>query len=295
VGAAVDVCPGWLLGVVLRARAQRPGRVRLRALTGISLSGSLHMSTSSIDLESSIDPFIGLGLVSEVFETIKSGKEATVYRCRGTPASGHQELALKVYRPRARRSFKNDAAYREGGLLDRMGGGNTRAARALRGGTRFGRQVQEATWTAREWEVLQRLHEAGLGVPRPVHATDRAILMELCVDTAGGVARPLAATRLSPAASLALFDAVCTDVERMLWLDVLHADLSPFNILWDGERYRIIDFSQLLLGWVSARAGRLLDRGGAPFPDGPRSRAGRRRARSPPTGAARPPQQWVNP
>jgi RIO kinase 1 len=104
--------------------------------------------------------------------------------------------------------------------------------------------VQEATWTAREWEVLQRLHDAGLSVPRPVHATDRAILMELCGDSEGGIARPLAASRLSPAASLALFDAICTDVERMLWLDVLHADLSPFNILWDGERYRIIDFPQ---------------------------------------------------
>lgn len=30
----------------------------------------------------------------------------------------------------------------------------------------------------------------------------------------------------------------------MLWLDMLHADLSPYNILWTGEDYRIIDFPQ---------------------------------------------------
>jgi RIO kinase 1 len=202
------------------------------------------MSTSNIDLEASIATFIDLDLISEVCAPIKSGKEATVYRCRGTTASGHEQLALKVYRPRSQRSFKNDARYREGSLVYRIGGGNTRAARALRGGTRFGRTVQEATWTSREWEVLQRLHGAGLSVPQPVHATDHAILMELCRDREGGVAVPLASARLSPDLATPLFEAVCADVERMLWLDVLHADLSPYNILWDGGAHRIIDFPQ---------------------------------------------------
>jgi RIO kinase 1 len=202
------------------------------------------MSSSSTDLEDSIATFIDLDLISEVCEPIKSGKEATVYRCRGTTSSGYEQLALKVYRPRSQRSFKNDARYREGSLLYRIGGGNTRAARALRAGTRFGRAVQEATWTAREWEVLRRLYGAGLSVPQPIHATDRAILMELCEDRGGGVARPLASARLLPQVAAALFEDVCADVERMLWFDVLHADLSPYNLLWNGERYRIIDFPQ---------------------------------------------------
>jgi RIO kinase 1 len=202
------------------------------------------MSTDSTDLDAQILLFIDLDLIAEVFEPIKSGKEATVYRCRGTAASGHEQLALKVYRPRAHRSFKNDARYREGSLLSRIGGGNTRAARALRNGSRFGRSVQESTWTAREWEVLRRLHAAGLRVPEPVHVSDTAILMELCDDGEGGVARPLASARLSPQIASTLFDAVCADIERMLWLDVLHADLSPYNILWSGQAYRIIDFPQ---------------------------------------------------
>jgi RIO kinase 1 len=202
------------------------------------------MSTSSADLDASIGPFIDLDLISEVCEPIKSGKEATVYRCRGTAASGHEQLALKVYRPRAHRSFKNDARYREGSLLSRVGGGNTRAARALRTGSRFGRSVQEATWTAREWEVLRRLHAAGLRVPEPVQVTDRAILMELCDDGEGGVARPLVSTRPSSQLAASLFEALCADVEHMLWLDVLHADLSPYNVLWSGHGYRIIDFPQ---------------------------------------------------
>ena len=82
------------------------------------------MSTSSTDLEASIATFIDLDLISDVCEPIKSGKEATVYLCRGTTSSGHEQLALKVYRPRAQRSFKNDARYREGSLIYRIGGGN---------------------------------------------------------------------------------------------------------------------------------------------------------------------------
>jgi RIO kinase 1 len=202
------------------------------------------MSSDDTDLQPRIVPFIDLDLISEVCEPIKSGKEATVYRCRGTPASGHEQLALKVYRPRAQRAFKNDARYREGSLLSRIGGGNTRAARALRNGSRFGRSVQESSWTAREWEVLCRLHAAGLCVPEPVHVADSAILMELCDDGGGGLARPLASARLAPERASSLFAALCADVEQMLWLDVLHADLSPFNILWSGHAYRIIDFPQ---------------------------------------------------
>lgn len=200
--------------------------------------------SSSSDLEASIATFIDLDLISEVCEPIKSGKEATVYRCRGARASPHEQLALKVYRPRDQRSFKNDARYREGSLIYRIGGGNTRAARALRAGTRFGRAVQEATWTAREWEALRRLRDAGLSVPEPVHATDSAILMELCDDGEGGIARPLAGARLPAELAAPLFAALCGEVERMLWLDVLHGDLSPYNVLWSGAAYRIIDFPQ---------------------------------------------------
>src|SRR6185295_17974639 len=122
----------------LRARAQPSpgagfGADRSR---GVPSSRSPSMSTDSTDLDASIAPFIDLDLISQVCEPIKSGKEATVYRCRGTTVSRHPQLALKVYRPRAHRSFKNDARYREGSLLSRIGGGNTRAARALRNGTR---------------------------------------------------------------------------------------------------------------------------------------------------------------
>jgi RIO kinase 1 len=219
--------------------------------------------SSDFDLDEVFAPFVDLDLISEVREPIKSGKEATVYRCRagrGRGSGDQAELALKVYRARSERSFKNDALYREGSMLERIGGGNTRAARALRTRTRFGRAVQETTWTAREWEVLSRLHGAGMCVPEPVHASGSAVLMELFTDDDGAVAKPLIAARLAPEVASALFDALCLDVERMLWLDVLHGDLSPYNILWNGAGYRVIDFPQAVDPRFNGNALRLLER-----------------------------------
>jgi RIO kinase 1 len=218
------------------------------------------MSVPDRDLAEVVAPFLDLDLISELCEPIKSGKEATVYRCRGGPAGDGRAVALKVYRPRAQRSFKNDALYREGSLLERIGGGETRAARALRAGTRFGRVVQEHTWTAREWEVLRRLHAAELCVPEPLHASGTAVLMELFTTEDGGVAPPLITANLSPEVASALFAALCADVERMLWLDVLHGDLSPYNVLWNGAGYRVIDFPQAVDPRFNGNALRLLQR-----------------------------------
>jgi RIO kinase 1 len=183
-----------------------------------------------------------------------------VLRCRAHPSTGREHCALKIYRVLERRSFKNDALYREGSLLERIGGGNTRMARALRGRSRFGRQVQEATWTSREWEVMQRLHGAQLRVPEPIHRADGAILMELFACEEGAAAPPLAKARLDAGTATALFAALCAEVEQMLWLDVLHGDLSPYNVLWNGADYCVIDFPQAVDPRFHGRARDLLER-----------------------------------
>ena len=131
-------------------------------------------------------------------------------------------------------------------MITRIGGGNTRAARALRAGSRFGRQVQEYTWGGHEWEVLQRAFAAGLAVPEPIYTTEGAILMELFATARGEVAPPLARADLSPREAQGVFAALCGDIEQLLWLDLIHGDLSPYNILWNGEGCRIIDFPQAI-------------------------------------------------
>ncbi|HET6582981.1 MAG TPA: RIO1 family regulatory kinase/ATPase [Nannocystaceae bacterium] len=207
-----------------------------------------------------IQPFFETELVVALGDPIKSGKEATVFRCRAHPRTGHAELALKVYRPRAHRSFKHDALYREGSMITRYGGGNTRPARAVRSGSSFGRTVDAATWCGREWEVLQTLHEAGVPVPAPVHATADAILMELFACDDGSTSPPLGAAELGPDDATWLFAAICDDLEHMLALHVVHGDLSPYNVLWNGAAYRLIDFPQAVDPRFNSSAPRLLAR-----------------------------------
>lgn len=207
-----------------------------------------------------LQPFLDEGLVLELGPPIKSGKEATVLRCTAHPRTGHHQLALKVYRPRTQRSFTNDSVYRDGSMIHRVGGGNTRAARALLAGSRFGRQVQSFTWCAHEWEILCQSHEAGLPVPEPVRMHGDAILMELFACEDGSTAPPLIQASLDAGTATALFEALCDDVEDMLALHVVHGDLSPYNVLWNGHEHRIIDFPQAVDPRFNSSAQRLLVR-----------------------------------
>jgi RIO kinase 1 len=183
-------------------------------------------------------------LIAGLGAPIKSGKEASDYRCASHPTTGGPDLALKVYRPIEHRGFRNDAVYWEGSEAVRKGAGNTREARALRKSSRFGRRYAAATWVEHEWRVLNRLWHHGLPVPRPVHLADGAILMELFTTAAGEPAPPLLGGDLARDVAAGLFASLCEVVDAMLALGLVHADLSPYNVLWNGEQYRVIDFPQ---------------------------------------------------
>lgn len=183
-------------------------------------------------------------LIADVGAAIKSGKEATVYRCRSVESAGPYDLALKLFRPAEHRAFRNDAIYWEGSAALRKADGETREARALRGGTRFGRRFAAKTWIEHEWEVLNRLWEGGLPVPRPRYLLESAILMELFTTNAGDPAPPLHGKHLDHDTAAALFDALQRDIGDMLQLDLVHGDLSPYNVLWNGQEHRLIDFPQ---------------------------------------------------
>jgi RIO kinase 1 len=74
--------------------------------------------TESTELQlAAIDEFIGEGLVREVLSTIKSGKEATAYLCRGTKKLGARYAVAKAYYGREHRNFGNDALYQEGRVV----------------------------------------------------------------------------------------------------------------------------------------------------------------------------------
>ncbi|MCP4543104.1 MAG: hypothetical protein GY832_38820 [Chloroflexi bacterium] len=201
-------------------------------------------------LLSSLRSFYDLGLINDVMNLIKGGKEASVYRCQAEPATGLTWLAVKVYRPHQFRTLRNDKMYREGrGILDARGNDHDhardqRVARAIGKKTAFGRQVSHTSWLMYEYTTLERLYQAGAAVPQPIAASDNAILMSYHGD-ARMAAPTLNQVRMEPDESVPLFQEVLRNVELMLWHNLIHGDLSAYNILyWEGA-LTVIDFPQV--------------------------------------------------
>ena len=190
--------------------------------------------------QAAFEHFLDEGLIERVIRPIKSGKEASVHLCRANPrTTGEQLAALKLYHPLDRRDFRDESMYRDGEWIKER-----RVRVALEKKTRFGREVQGAIWVSREWETLRALATAGARAPRPIEATEDAILMTYVGDTDVAapqlhVYRPDDRTEAE-----SLFEQVVRAVERMLFHDIVHGDLSPFNVLvWDGQ-ITVIDFPQ---------------------------------------------------
>ncbi len=82
----------------------------------------------------SLQQLLDEGIIDEVYQQLKTGKEAEVWLVshRGEP------VAAKIYKERDRRNFKNDAGYLEGRQVR-----NTRTQRAMDNRTAFGRKAAE--------------------------------------------------------------------------------------------------------------------------------------------------------
>lgn len=187
-----------------------------------------------------LEPFYDDGWIEEVLHTVKSGKEATVYCCRGGQRAEADLVAAKVYTPRQWRSFRNYAVYQEGRvILDR------RLRRAVAKKTHTGRGCQSGLWVDSEFTALRTLHAVGADVPEPYAHSPEAILMEYVGD-AEAVASPLRNVRLGRDEARALFHVLMRNIELWLTCNFVHGDLSAFNILyWEGA-VKVIDFPQAI-------------------------------------------------
>mgnify|MGYP001043397069 CR=1 FL=1 len=158
---------------------------------------------------SSLDGFYALGLITDVIGDVRPGKEATVYSCR-----------------------RNRHVARD-----------TRGERAMRKKTRHGQQMRVSNWIDYEFKAHQAVYDAGADVPQPWAHEGNAVLMGYVgdeetpashlreADLDGGEARPL-------------FDLLIDNIRLFLACNVIHGDLSAYNILyWEGQ-ITIIDFAQ---------------------------------------------------
>lgn len=179
------------------------------------------------------------GWFTDVLYRVKGGKEANVYCCKANPGTGLDLIAAKVYRHRGLRAMKNDTLYREGRQIT----SDRRSLRALKKKTKKGRRVETGSWLACEYQAMERLYDIGADVPQPFAQGSHVILMEYFGDES------LAAPALNEIAleddeARHIFDRLMENVELLLACDLVHGDLSAYNVLYHEGRAVVIDFPQ---------------------------------------------------
>ncbi|MDD9194478.1 serine protein kinase RIO [Aliivibrio sp. S3MY1] len=196
-------------------------------------------------------PLVEDGLIDEVLTQLMSGKEASVYIVR----SGDNIQCAKIYKEIEQRSFKQAVAYREGRKVK-----NSRRARAMEKGSKFGRDEQEKVWQNAEIDALYKLSEADVRVPTPYGCFDGVLLMELVTNDEGSVAPRLNDITLTKEQALRDHELMIQYVTRMLCVGIVHGDLSEFNVLVDHLGPVIIDLPQAVDASANNNAKWMLER-----------------------------------
>ena len=182
-----------------------------------------------------LEPLLEDGLIDGVTRQLMSGKEAMVFVVR----CGDEVRCAKVYKEANKRAFRQSVDYTENRKVK-----NSRQARAMAKGTRYGREAQEAAWQSAEVDALYRLAAAGVRVPTPYNFHSGVLLMELVCDEDGNAAPRLNDVEFTPERARVHFQMLLKQVVLMLGAGVIHGDLSEFNILISADGPVIIDLPQ---------------------------------------------------
>ena len=183
------------------------------------------------------------GAIDLELGVLKTGKEADVFLVHreSTDGSGAQvTMAAKRYRDNQHRTFHRAEVY-----TSTRRARKTRDARAVKRGSEYGRAVAAGMWVQAEWAALCRYWQAGVPVPYPVQVDGNEILMEF-IGTDGQAAPRLAQTRPGPQLLEDYFAQLRRAMVTLAREGVAHGDLSPYNVLADGERIVVIDLPQVV-------------------------------------------------
>ena len=197
-----------------------------------------------------LQTLIDEGLIDSVSRQLMSGKEAMVFVVQ----CGDDTRCAKVYKEATHRSFRQAVDYTENRKVK-----NSRQARAMAKGTKFGRESQEAAWQNAEVDALYRLAGAGVRVPKPYNFHEGVLIMELVTDAEGAAAPRLNDCDFTPEDARRHHATLIREVVRMLaGAGVVHGDLSEFNILLAADGPVIIDLPQAVDAAGNNHAQRML-------------------------------------
>lgn len=196
----------------------------------------------------SLGPYFEQKWISDVLRKVKAGKEASVYLCKSGEMVDAPLVAAKVYRPRMLRNLRNDYIYQEGRVVLDDEGHEVHDSHSLhavitRDG--FGERLRHQSWIAYEFKALQTLFQAKADVPQPYEMGQNAILMGY-IGEQHTHAPALNEVSLDENEASLLFQQVICNIGILLENNLIHGDLSAYNILYWAGRITLIDFPQVI-------------------------------------------------
>jgi RIO kinase 1 len=169
--------------------------------------------------------FLNKRIIDEIYGVVKAGKEARIYWGRDLEG---KELAIKIY-------LTTSAEFKKGMLP------------YIEGDPRFAHVRRDTrslvyAWAQKEFKNLQRAHEAGVKVPKPIAIDNNVLIMEFIGKN--GVSAPLL-KEVSPKNPERVYRQLLTHLRRLYRkAGLVHADLSEYNIMIWNDQPVLFDISQ---------------------------------------------------
>lgn len=168
---------------------------------------------------------INKGILGGMRGVVKAGKESRVYWAKGT--SG-EDLAVKIFLTSSMEFKKSMLQYIHGDPRFKVGHDYRRIV---------------YTWAQKEFRNLTDARNAGVPVPRPIYVHENVIVMEFIgLD---GIPSPI----LKELPKEEITEEIYNDIVNAMDIlfrkaDLVHADLSEYNVMVHGNRIFLIDFGQ---------------------------------------------------
>ena len=168
------------------------------------------------------------GYLTEIDGCLSTGKEANVYYARGEEG---EEYAVKIFKTSIL-VFKDRDMYVSGEFRYRNGYCKSNPRKMVK------------TWAEKELRNLKRLSSAGIPCPTPHLLKSHVLVMDF-LGRDGWCAPRLKEVKMSSEEWLECYTTLCMDIRKMfLDCNLVHGDLSEYNLLWHENRVKIIDVSQ---------------------------------------------------
>jgi len=180
------------------------------------------------------------GYLNEIDGCLSTGKEANVYYAKAGPKAGaggvddqgeDREFAVKIFKTSIL-VFKDRDRYVSGEYRFRNGYCKSNPRKMVK------------TWAEKEMRNLKRLWAAGIPCPEPRLLKSHVLVMDF-LGKDGWCAPRLKDAPLEDEEVLECYVTIVVDVYRMYHeCNLVHGDLSEYNLLWHQGRAVIIDVSQ---------------------------------------------------